>query len=158
MRESIRHTVPSYPIDCRRVMFCLVSRAQALFVIGSALTVAVFFLALWLLPEQPFLFSNKLLRCSDLTSGFYRRLTFVYGARWNNSHAALHNGRVRFGSGSAFTRVPMLKLDGLARATNHGGANGWSLGNESFPGALRSSTRIASISPEILSRSGLSSV
>jgi hypothetical protein len=113
MRESIRHTVPSYPIDCRRVMFRLVSRAQALFVIGSALTVAVFFLALWLLPEQPFLFSNKLLRCSDLTSGFYRRLTFVYGARWNNSHAALHNGRVRFGSGSAFTRVPMLKLDGL---------------------------------------------
>jgi hypothetical protein len=37
------------------------SRAQlrefmALFVIGSALTVAVFFLALWLLPEQPFIF------------------------------------------------------------------------------------------------------
>jgi hypothetical protein len=28
----------------------------------------------------------------------------------------------------------------LGRATNHGGAkNGWSLGNESFPGALRSS-------------------
>ena len=59
MRESIRHTVPSYPIDCRRVMFRFVSRAQlrefmALFVIGSALTVAVFFLALWLLPEQPF--------------------------------------------------------------------------------------------------------
>jgi hypothetical protein len=26
----------------------------------------------------------------------------------------------------------------LGRATNHGGAkNGWSLGNESFPGALR---------------------
>ena len=50
MRESIRHTVPSYPIDCRRVMFRFVSRAQALFVIGSALTVAVFLL----LPEQPF--------------------------------------------------------------------------------------------------------
>ena len=37
----------------------LMSRAQlreltALFVIGSALTVAVFFLALWLLPDQPF--------------------------------------------------------------------------------------------------------
>jgi hypothetical protein len=36
------------------------SRAQltefmALFVVGSALTVAVFFLALWLLPEQPFI-------------------------------------------------------------------------------------------------------
>jgi len=35
------------------------SRAQlreltALFVIGSALTVAVFFLALWLLPDKPF--------------------------------------------------------------------------------------------------------
>jgi hypothetical protein len=35
------------------------SRAQlreltALFVIGSALTVVVFFLALWLLPDQPF--------------------------------------------------------------------------------------------------------
>ena len=27
---------------------------MALFVIGSALTVAVFFLALWLLPDQPF--------------------------------------------------------------------------------------------------------
>jgi hypothetical protein len=37
----------------------VMSRAQlrefmALFVIGSALTVAVFFLALWLMPEQPF--------------------------------------------------------------------------------------------------------
>jgi hypothetical protein len=37
----------------------LMSRAQlrefmALFVIGSALTAAVFFLALWLLPDQPF--------------------------------------------------------------------------------------------------------
>jgi hypothetical protein len=40
-------------------MFCLVSRAQALFVIGSALTVAVFFLALWLLPEQPFSFPTN---------------------------------------------------------------------------------------------------
>jgi hypothetical protein len=27
---------------------------MALFVVGSAVTVAVFFLALWLLPEQPF--------------------------------------------------------------------------------------------------------
>jgi hypothetical protein len=37
----------------------VMSRAQlrefmALFVIGSALTVAVFFLALWLLPDKPF--------------------------------------------------------------------------------------------------------
>jgi hypothetical protein len=28
---------------------------MALLVVGSALTVAVFFLALWLLPEQPFI-------------------------------------------------------------------------------------------------------
>jgi len=27
---------------------------MALFVVGSAVTVAAFFLALWLLPEQPF--------------------------------------------------------------------------------------------------------
>ena len=42
-----------------RTALHLMSRAQlreltALFVIGSALTVAVFFLALWLLPDQPF--------------------------------------------------------------------------------------------------------
>jgi hypothetical protein len=28
---------------------------MALFVVGSAVTVAAFFLALWLLPEQPFI-------------------------------------------------------------------------------------------------------
>ena len=40
----------------------------------------------------------------------------------------------------AFTRLPRCQADGsLGRAINHGGAkNGWSLGNESFPGALRS--------------------
>jgi len=37
----------------------VMSRAQlrelmVLFVVGSALTLAVFFLALWLMPEQPF--------------------------------------------------------------------------------------------------------
>jgi hypothetical protein len=36
---------------------------MALFVVGSAVTVAAFFLALWLLPEQPFvpLFSPAVL-------------------------------------------------------------------------------------------------
>ena len=41
------------------LMLHVMGRAQlrefmALFVIGSALTVAVFFVALWLLPDQPF--------------------------------------------------------------------------------------------------------
>ena len=47
-----------------------------------------------------------------------------------------------FSARSGITRkFPVLSLmDRWAEPTNHGGAkNGWGLGNESFPGALRSS-------------------
>jgi len=53
--ESFRGRLPPFGWLALHLM----SRAQlreltALFVIGSTLTVAVFFLALWLLPDQPF--------------------------------------------------------------------------------------------------------
>ena len=78
-----------------------------LFVIGSALTLAVFFLALWLLPFEtlPRFPSRDFPGFSDFTSsgtaGWAGRslpLLLVYGAQRNNSRAAPHNGRVHFGS------------------------------------------------------------
>ena len=57
--ESFSGRLPPFGWFCLALALHLMSRAQlreltALFVIGSALTVAVFFLALWLLPDQPF--------------------------------------------------------------------------------------------------------
>jgi len=57
--ESFRSRLSLRLVGLSTLALHLMSRAQlrelmALFVIGSALTVAVFFLALWLLPDKPF--------------------------------------------------------------------------------------------------------